>query len=354
MAALTIGIDVTPTINGATGIARYVRELGRALDGLDDAPVRKPFAVGRAQVPPEPGVRRCRVPLRLLQRSWARGGPPSVERLVGPLDTVHASGPALPTAAAPVVAVVYDLAPLDHPELHPARAVAQLRRYVEGLHRAAAVVAISQATADRLSAEAPRVPIHVTPLGSPRLPAAVSPARTGGRYVLAVGMPVARKGYERLVDALPHLDPEVRLVVVGAPGPIDRALRRRAGELGVADRLHRATSVSDAELAGWYSEASAVAVPSTEEGFSLPLVEAQRYGAPLVVSDIPVHREVAAGSALLVPPGDVRGWVDALTAVLAGGAEIERLVQAGQANATRYTWERCAAATLAVHRGIAG
>jgi len=353
MAKLTIGFDVTPTITGTTGIARYVQAVGGAIDALPDAPELRRFAVGRAVVPLGPGIVHSKVPLRVLERSWARGGPPSVERLVGPVDTVHASGPALPTTRAPIVAVVHDLAPLDHPELHPARAVAQLRRYLVGLRRAAAVVTVSQATADRLVAEAPTVPVHVTPNGRTPLPDPIAPPLAGRGYVLAVGTPVARKGFDTLVRAMAHV-PDVSLALVGAVGPVDGALEQLAAEVGITDRYHRATAVSDAELAGWYAGASAIAVPSLDEGFSLPVIEGQGAGAPVVVSDIAVHREVAAAAAWFVRAGDVDAWAGVLAEVVAGGGAVDRCAAGGPANAARYTWAACAEATLAVHRAVAG
>jgi glycosyltransferase involved in cell wall biosynthesis len=351
MAALTIGFDVTSTIAGATGIARYVRELGHAIEGLDEAPTLKPFAVGRAVVPGAIAAARVRVPLRLVARSWRVGGPPRVERIVGPIDTVHASGPVLPSTRRPMVAVVHDVAPLDHPELHPRRDVDQLRRYVAGLGRAAAVVTGSRATADRLAELAPTVPIHVTPWGRTSLGVAESPPLAGRAYALAVGAPVPRKGYDHLLRAVARLDrPDLALAVVGPPGSEDPALAALAAELGLGDRYHRAVHASDGELAGWYAGASVLAAPSVEEGFSFPVIEAQGLGVPTVASDIPVHREVGGAGAWLVPVGDVDALAGALDAALGGGPDVDHAVEAGRANAARFTWAGCAAATVAVHR----
>src|SRR5437879_938257 len=66
-AAVRVALDVTATITGSTGVARYARELERSLaeHGVETAM----YAVGRAQHPVPPGVRHLRVPLRLVQRS---------------------------------------------------------------------------------------------------------------------------------------------------------------------------------------------------------------------------------------------------------------------------------------------
>jgi glycosyltransferase involved in cell wall biosynthesis len=351
MAGSTIAFDVTSTIAGRAGIARYVRDIGQALDELPGVDLRR-FAVGRMLVPLETPAEHMGIPLRVIERSWARGGPPSVERLVGPVDSVHASGPALPTTKAPVIGVVHDLAPIDRPELHPARSTAQLRRYLHGLGRTAGVIAISQATADRLSAEAPGVPIHVVPYGHTVLPPGVTPRLADRRYVLGVGAPIQRKAFDVLLRAVARLDDDVTLVIVGVRGPGDPALEKLAAELGVEHRFVRETSVSDEELAGWYQHAAAVAVPSLDEGFSLPVVEGQDAGVPVVISSIAVHREVGGTAAWFVEPGSVDELAGALEEVVAGGAAVEQLAASGPANAARFSWARCAEGTLAVHRSV--
>lgn len=352
---LRIAVDVTPNVTGATGIARYVAGLAGALDARHDVTVAR-FAVGRGPHAPPAGTRHLSVPLRLVARSWAYGGPPTVEHLVGPVDSVHASGPVVPSSRAAAVTVVHDLAGLDRPDLHPARTVRQLRAQLRAVARCDAVIAVSQATADALTGRGvPAALIHVVALGVRTFPPAVEPQIGRRPYVLAVGSPVPRKAYGDLLRAMARLPPSpLALVIVGPPATEDRALERLAAELGITDRYHRAGWAPDAELAGWYAGASALAAPSIDEGFGLPVVEAQAAGVPVVASDIAAHREVSGGAATLMPVGDVDALRDALAATVARGPEIEAAVTAGRANAARYTWEACAEATLAVHRSVGG
>ena len=348
-----VAVDITSTITGRTGITRYVEQLVAAIWETTTDVELALFAVGRGTEPVLPGARRARVPLRIVDAGWRALHAPKVERLVGAIGSVHASGPAVPAARAPIVGVVYDLAPLDRPDLHPKRSVVNLRRYLAELRRASAVITISETTATQLvrhgidEAKVVAIPIGATPLGEP-----VRPPLAGTCYVLAVGAPVPRKGFSSLVDAVAQLDDDVALVVVGPHGSDDDELRERAAAHGIAHRFHRVGPVTDAELAGWYRDAGAVAAPSIDEGFGLPLVEAMQQRVPVVASDIGVFREVSGGHATLVPVGDVSALADALTAAVGRPTAIESTLDAARTHASRYTWQACADATLAVHRRV--
>ena len=351
-----IALDLTPAITGATGIARYVTELHRHLAGAaPDVDVRG-YAVGRAAHPPPPGVRHVRVPHRIVDAAWRYVRRPSIERVVGSVDSVHASGATLPPSRAPIVAVVHDLAAVDHPELHPRRDAEQLRRYLGELHRAAAVIAVSDATAQRLAGAVDATRLHVVPQGRAAFPPPVDPPLAGRPYLLTVGAAVPRKRYDLVVRALAHLDEHVELAMVGPEGSEDGALADLAQHLGLGERVHRVGPVDEAQLAGWYASAAALVAPSVDEGFGLPLVEALTAGVPVVATDIPVHREVTGGGAVLVDlDHDLEGeerLVQALGAVLAGGPEVQDALDRGRQHVARYSWEACAAATLAVHRSV--
>lgn len=76
--------------------------------------------------------------------------------------------------------------------------------------------------------------------------------------------------------------------------------------------------LSDDDLASLYAWAAALVCPSRYEGYQFPLLEARSAGGNVVATDIPVHREVSQGSALLVPPGSPEALADGIARVLAG------------------------------------
>jgi glycosyltransferase involved in cell wall biosynthesis len=121
-------------------------------------------------------------------------------------------------------------------------------------------------------------------------------------YFLGVGTVEPRKGYPLVLDTLEKLWAEGKdtsYVIVGGVGWGMRQFERRIEdhpELG--RRLFWFRNASDADLALLYRHTRAMVLASVAEGFGLPIVEAARYGAPVIASDIPVFRETAGDDAL--------------------------------------------------------
>jgi glycosyltransferase involved in cell wall biosynthesis len=157
-----------------------------------------------------------------------------------------------------------------------------------------------------------------------------------GDYLLFVGAVQTRK------DPLAAVEAATR---VGLPLVVAGPVR----DVGLADELARRGArligyVEHPRLAELYRGAACLVLPSRFEGFGLPVLEAMASGTPVVCADEPALREVGGEAAIFAPPGDLAKAVERAL------ADRERLVEAGLARASLFTWEEAARRTLEVYR----
>lgn len=269
------------------------------------------------------------------------------------------------------VVTVHDTSALRRPELHePAEAkfdTAMLRR---AYRFASAVVTPTNAVADELT-EFYDFGDRLRVVGGAADPAIALPESEaeGDRiaesiglpddYVLTLATPEPRKGLEPLLRAFARRDLEgARLVVVGPTAHGERTTEQLLASAGVeAGRVTLAGTVGDAELAVALQRASALVVPSIEAGFGLPMVEAFRFGTPLVISDAPALREVAMDAALVVERGDggdafAERLAGAIASVLGDADQARRLRIASRDRAGVHHWEASADRVWALHADL--
>ena len=358
---MRIALDATPLLGRTTGVGTYVRGLLGGLAARHDLELSAVPFTARGGNRPEglPSSVRWRhlpVPARLLQAAWSSTSVPPVELFAGAAQVFHATNFVAPPAwRAGVVVTVHDLTFMRHPEwVTPA--VLRYRRLVpRALGRGAVVVTPSRAVAEEVAAEfgVPADRLVVTPLGVDPAWAAAAPA--ADEWLAARGMPTdfvlftgAREPRKNLVTLLEaHGRARTQgavadLVLAGPPG--------WGAEIGPRPGVHLTGWLAPEELRGLVARARASVLPSHYEGFGLPLLEAMAAGTRVLASDIPVHREVSGGHALLIAPTDVDGWAAALTAA-GPPAEPER--SAARAWAGEHSWHRCAEATVEAYRRAA-
>lgn len=177
------------------------------------------------------------------------------------------------------------------------------------------------------------------------------------RTLLYVGRLDPYKNVVLLVRAFAALRRQVdfplRLRIVGPPDPRYPEACDAAVALGVAEDVKFEGFMDEEDLARAYREADVLAHPSRYEGFGLQIVEAMGSGLPVVCAAAGAMPEVAAGAALLVPPNDEQALRQALCSVLCDRRLAARLAAAGRRRAAGFTWDRSAAATLALYRELA-
>ncbi len=175
--------------------------------------------------------------------------------------------------------------------------------------------------------------------------------RLENRLLTVTSGNIAVKGLNYLLEAVAALRQQypVELVVIGK-GADNPAIQKLTSRLGIENYVKFLGEISTDELAGQYRSATIVVVPSTYEGFGLPAAEAMACGAPVVATTAGALPEVVGDAGLLVPPGDVRALVDAISALLDNREKRCSLGEAGHRRTTRnFNWRTAARRTLDVY-----
>lgn len=356
-------VDGTPLLGQRTGIGRYTAAL---LDELAGLAVANGLDIGvaafslrgwrtlRSRLPAGVSARGIPVPARALRAAWRRLPVPPIELLVGFADVVHATNFVLPPAIrAAGVVTVHDLAFLDRPaELPPTEHA--LPALVRDATRRAAVVctpttAVARRVVERLGVRDDR--IVVTPLGvDPAWFVAAAPSPEIRRrlklppaYLLFVGTAQPRKGLDVLLAAHAKATDAPPLVLAGAAG------WGRQAQAADPHRVVRTGYLPEVDLRRVVAGATALVLPSRDEGFGLPVLEALACGIPVLTSDIPALVEVAGGHAQHVPAGDADALAEAL-ATITDAPRDATTAAARRAHASEFTWRSCAQSTIDAYR----
>jgi glycosyltransferase involved in cell wall biosynthesis len=170
-------------------------------------------------------------------------------------------------------------------------------------------------------------------------------------FVLHVGSLIPRKNplfLLKLFVAARRALPTLELVQVS--GEWDHDAQAFIEREGLEPHIRRLRGISRDELAALYRSAVAVLLPSKSEGFGLPVIEALACGAMVLVSDIPVFRQVGGDGAVRCKVDDLEAWQSALLAAAAGrGPDLQRRLEA----ASRYTWQAHAATVVGAYAELA-
>lgn len=176
--------------------------------------------------------------------------------------------------------------------------------FIHALQHADQIVTPSQAVADKLKArygiDSRRVTCITPPI--PKLATDLSTKIPARPYLLSVGTLEPRKNLMRLLDAQVQAFAKTRvpLYLVGPYGWRVKPILIRLAQVGAAARW--LGQVEDSTLAMLYQHASALVQYSLDEGFDYPVAEGLKFGSPVVLSDIPVHKELAGELALFASP----------------------------------------------------
>jgi glycosyltransferase involved in cell wall biosynthesis len=361
-----------------TGVSRYSRELTRALirhappacfvEGIISSSTEQEYQLVAETLPGLQGLFKSALARRDLRAAWQHGFTPvptgmiHAPSLFAPLrnhDRVHTRGNQ-------VAVTIHEATAWSHPEFLSSRTVSWTKAMAQRAFKYAdAVVVPTHAVAAELATVldfGDRIRViggAVSP--SLELPAdADRVAEEQGlpeRYLLAMGRIGAGNGIEQILDALARPEAgDIPLLVVGGDEP-SGALQSAASAAGlVPERVTAIGQVPDALLGVLFDRALAFVYPKLTNGFGMPMLEAFRFGTPVIHSATPSLLEVAGDAGLAVSIDDLtifpRLLADAVAEVIADGELRRRLAILGSDRAKLFSWRGSAEAVWQLHADL--
>ncbi len=365
---MRLAYDIRPYLSGATGVGHYIYRLICAVSRQPNAPechlftssYKERFNPARLPAALRQNLSDRRIPVKLLNPLWHYLRFPPVDWMLGQtVDLAHSPTPLILPSRGKKVVTVHDLFFLTRPELTRGEMRRDYPRLLSAsLKKADGIICVSRATRDSLlelfpwcEAKSRAILSGVSDEYLTGVPDTDVPMRLPERFILFCGTIEPRKNLPLLLGTLITLKRQgvtIPLVIAGGRGwgfgeylDLHRQLGGQVIELGYtpADLLP-----------GLYRSASALVLPSRDEGFGFPVLEALACGTPVICSDIPALREVGGEEARyfsLDRPGHLAEMLAAHW-----NNELHFSPDEARHHAAGFSWDRTAAATLEFYRQV--
>ena len=363
---MRILLDYRPALRARSGVGEYVHQVARHL--VSDYPGDSvTLFTSSWKDRPDPSLERAwpgvkisdhRVPVRLLSLAWHNVEWPPVELIArDQYDVVLSSHPLLmPTRRAAQVVTIHDIDFLRHPE----RTQREIRRdypRLARLHagRADGIIVPSTYTAQevRQVLGVPQNRIARCPPGAPTWLEPVQGRPSAAGYLLFMGTLEPRKNvglllaaYQRLLARHATLP---RLVLAGSAEGDARQWLDALEQPPLHGRVDHIGYVTEADRQRVYSGACMLVLPSFEEGFGMPVLEAMSLGIPVIVSDRGALPELVGDAGLTISPDSEEALATAVTRLLGDDTLAATLSKRGRERAGQFDWRHTA---RAIHRAF--
>lgn len=167
-----------------------------------------------------------------------------------------------------------------------------------------------------------------------------------GEYILFVGTLQPRKNIIRLIEAFSKIKSDIKLVIIGKKGWLYEGILGAPKKFNIENKVKFLDFVSDDDLPAFYKNAVCFVLPSLYEGFGLPILEAMKYGCPVVTSNVSSLPEAGGDAALYVNPLDVKDIKKNLELIIQNSELREKLIKKGYEQVKKFSWEKTARETL--------
>jgi glycosyltransferase involved in cell wall biosynthesis len=363
-------IDYRPALRERSGAGEYTHQLARALLASSTLDLTIFSSSWKDRLAPSaelPGAILLdrRIPVRLLNLLWHRAGWPPVEALsAGRFDVVHSSHPLLmPSRDAAQVITIHDLNFLSHPERTRAEVRRDYPRLARGhARRADAIIVPSAFTAGEVERRLGIAPerIAVCPHGAPDWTPRSAPPKDG--YVLFFSTLEPRKNVAGLLDAYERLIagaataaagaghasiPE--LVLAGKATDEARPWLERIKRPPLQGMVQHIGYVEPGNRRALYDRARLLVMPSFEEGFGIPVLEAMSVGVPVVATNRGSLPELLGDAGPLVDPNRPEAMAAAIGRFLKDETYTAECIRRGLARVKEFRWDRTAERVYAAY-----
>ncbi len=261
----------------------------------------------------------------------------------------------------PTVVSIMDLSYIHFPNMFKTSDLYQLRSWTSySVRNASRIVTISNASKNDIIKEynVRREKIIVTypgikPANKMRdLKIIKEKYNINNEYILFVGTLQPRKNIVRLIHAFSKLPSPIQLVIVGKKGWLYEEIVSAPKKYGVEKNVIFLEFVTDDELSALYSNAVCFVLPSLYEGFGLPVLEAMKYGCPVITSTVSSLPEAGGDAALYVDPENVADIVEKMKLLLENKNMRDDMIKKGYRHIRKFSWEKTAKKTLKVLQEI--
>jgi len=167
-----------------------------------------------------------------------------------------------------------------------------------------------------------------------------------GDYILFVGTLQPRKNVSCLIEAFSKLNQDIELVIIGKKGWLYEEILEAPKKYKVENKVKFLDFVSDEDLPAFYKNAICFVLPSLYEGFGLPVLEAMKYGCPVVTSNVSSLPEAGGDAALYVDPQNVDDIKNKLELIVNKPELRKELIAKGYKQVKKFSWEKTARETL--------
>jgi glycosyltransferase involved in cell wall biosynthesis len=174
-------------------------------------------------------------------------------------------------------------------------------------------------------------------------------------FILAVGHFEKRKNYLRLIEAISLLRDRGRpsnLIIVGNNSGERQKIIELVQSKGLSSYVTLLSGLSDLEVRCFYKLCQLFVFPSSYEGFGIPILEAMAAKCPMVLSDIPVFREITQNMGVYFPHDNVELMATAIEEVLSSSNDRKRLIDYGNKRVRDFSFNSLAAQVENLYRSF--